>query len=517
MPRPPDYGIIYNWDGAPHGYSEVPQSMEAFLEKTYAPLRDTQVGALFWCVGEHAARWKSDVLELLGDVHGRIYENAQSYLFTENIRQMLERGEDPQSALIERGHALGLHVYASVRMNDNHFNGAQIEDLHALHHTELTQMRIEHPEWLLGDQTSEWFALSWNFAVPEVREHRLAHIAEVCRWYDWDGVELDWQRHAFHFPKDDAYRLRYLLTDLQRAVRRMTEALSKERGKPFYLAVRVAGSLEMCRHIGYDLPTWVDEGLVDLLIPAGGAATDSSLDVEGFVEMCRGTEVAVYPGFDGGLPDPFVGPEDAETKDRMRTRAIASRYHKAGAHGIYVFNWHANRDSRRELLCQIGSPETLRRTDKIYAATHRFLQREGPWRGAYGNDRIWGDVPVALKRTLTGEGPTIRLDIAEDLTTVPPERVALRVRLDQWVHGDVVRVWWNGTELEHPEIQYCTVHDPHRISDVSSAAWLCFEMDPSEMENGPLEVKVALAERNPKLACDMVLTDVELVIIYERI
>ena len=44
MPKHTDYGIIYNWDGAPHGCSEVPQSMEAFLEKVYAPLEDTQVG-----------------------------------------------------------------------------------------------------------------------------------------------------------------------------------------------------------------------------------------------------------------------------------------------------------------------------------------------------------------------------------------------------------------------------------------------------------------------------------------
>ena len=33
-----DYGIIYNWDGAPHGYSETPKSMEDFLLHTYAPL-----------------------------------------------------------------------------------------------------------------------------------------------------------------------------------------------------------------------------------------------------------------------------------------------------------------------------------------------------------------------------------------------------------------------------------------------------------------------------------------------
>ena len=216
MPTPPKYRVIYNWDGAPHGYSESPQSVSAFLEKAYAPLEDTQVGAHFWCIGEHAARWQSNVLEQLGDIHSRRYESAQSYTHTENIRQMVERGEDPQQAIIDHGHQLGMHVYASVRMNDNHFSGAQIADLETLHHTELTQMRIEHPEWLLGDQTSEWFALSWNFAVPEIREHRYAHIKEICERYDWDGVELDWQRHAFHLPTDEAYRLRYVLTDLQR-------------------------------------------------------------------------------------------------------------------------------------------------------------------------------------------------------------------------------------------------------------------------------------------------------------
>ena len=497
MPKHTDYGIIYNWDGAPHGCSEVPQSMEAFLEKVYAPLEDTQVGAHFWCIGEHAARWNSDVLELLGDFHDRRYENANNYTLTENVRQMLERGEDPQEALIERGHQLGLDVYASVRMNDNHFGGAQVEDLGKLHHTELTRMRIEHPEWLLGDQTSDWFAISWNFAVPEVREHRFLHIKEICELYDWDGVELDWQRHAFHFPEDDAYRLRYLLTDLQRAVRRMTDDIAKERGRPFYVAARVAGNLEMCRNIGYDVPAWIDEGLMDIIIPAGHASTDPSIDVDTFVQLCRGTDIAVYPGLDSGLPPSYL--------------AIASRYHRAGSDGIYVFNWHANRDSRRELLCQIGSPDTLRRKDKVYAATHRFIQKEGQWRGAYRLDQIWGEVPVALKRTLTDEGPTITLNVADDLSADIPESAELRVQLAQWVKGDLVHVYWDGSKLEDLDASYGS---PGHISDVSGAVWLCCQMDRSKVAVGPHKVKVTLSERNPKVVCDIVLTDVELVIRY---
>ena len=92
MPKPPAYGIIYNWDGAPHGFVEVPQSLEAFLDKVYAPMEGTQVGAHFWCVGEHAAKWKSDDLEVIGDLHGRRYESTFSYYLTENLLEMLERG-----------------------------------------------------------------------------------------------------------------------------------------------------------------------------------------------------------------------------------------------------------------------------------------------------------------------------------------------------------------------------------------------------------------------------------------
>jgi hypothetical protein len=529
MPERPQYRIIYNWDGAPHGYSPAPQSMAAFLEKAYAPLEDTQVDALFWSCGGQGSRWPSEVLEFIGEAEGRRYKSASAYTGTENIRQMYDRGEDPQEALIQRGHELGLHVYASIRMNDNHFGGAQVDDLGSLLRANRVEaLRAEHPEWLLGDRTAEWFALSWNMAIPQIRQRRYDHVEEVCQVYDWDGVELDWQRHAFHFPEDEAYRLRYALTDLQRAIRRMTENLGKERGRPVYLAARVAGSLETCRRIGYDVPKWVDEGLVDILIPAGNAVTDASIDVAGFVEICEGTDVAVCPGYDSNLPDPFVGPEEEGEKDILRTRAIASRYHRAGASGIYVFNWHANRDSKRPLLTTIGSTETLAGTDKIYAATHRFVQREGAWRGAYRVDRIYGEVPVPLYQTQTGDGPTVTLDVAEDFDARPAAALKLRMRINDWLDGDAVQVWWADAELPAPEIGYCRLDNPNppggafqppprwrTIGDWSTAVWLCWDFDPSQVATGKQSVRVALRQRNAQVDAPLILTDVELVIRYK--
>lgn len=518
MPRPPDYGIIYNWDGAPHSYSEHPQTTEQFLEKVYAVMRDTQVGAHFWSVGGEVARWRR------GDVDKRApkgYLSARQFTSTENVLGMYERGDDPHEAMIKRGHELGMHVYASVRMNDNHFGGMQPKGMSGSKHPSLTQFRREHPEYLIGDRTTEWFALSYDFSIAEVRKRRFDSIREVCELYDWDGVELDWQRHAFHFDEDYAYRFRYTLTDLQRAVRRLTEEISERRGEPFYLAARVNGYLDMCANIGYDIPRWVNEDLVDILIPAGGAATETEAEVAKFKELCEGTNVVVYPGFDTNVAGVSPHPEGGYVKDQMMNRGISARHHAQGADGIYVFNWHANGETRRDLLTTIGSPETLRRKDKIYAATRRYLVYEGDWRGAFRKDRIHGTVPVPLRETLTGDGPTMSIEVADDLSTDVPSSLELRVRLQDWVKDDVIRIEWDRSELSDFDWQYEHASDPYAnqfaspVSDVSDVVWLSKSLSPDVVTPGVHEVKVALVHRNSLIDSDIVVTDVELVVRFE--
>ena len=192
--------------------------------------------------------------------------------------------------------------------------------------------------------------------------------------------------------------------------------------------------------------------------------------------------MAVYPGFDGGLPGPWVGPEPADDKDRMRTRAIAARHWDHGADGIYAFNWHAGRDNRRELLNQVGRPESLAATDKVHAATHRVLQHEGPWRGASRNDRVRGTVPVALRETITESGPVIPLDVTDDFETHPPRALELRVHLSDWTRGDEVAVRWDGEELPAATVTYDTTGDRHGLSGVHAAAWVRFALAPSSGE-----------------------------------
>ena len=524
--RPPAYPVIYNWDGAPHDYSEYPQSVEQFVEKAYAPMKDTQVGAHFWCTGEHEAKWPSKTMEMAGESQGRLYDTVRSMRHNEGIRELLRKGENPYAALVKRGHELGMHVYASIRMNDNHFSGLQLEDMAEASIEGLTPWRKQHPEWCLGPrQAPKWFAASWNFAIPQIREHRLQHITEVCKLADWDGVELDWQRHAFHLPLDDASRLSYILTDLQRALRSMTQRLGRERGRPFYLSVRVATTLEACRRIGYDLKTWVREDLCDMMAAGGGAGTDYGVEVEAFLDLLKGTGIRFYPGFDSGFWGAHQGLKPHRQWHEAMVRAAASGYWERGADGIYCFNWHANERTRRPLLTTVGSPRTLKGTDKVYATLHRYIggwpfsePKEGAWAGADLHDRLYGETPVALYRTLTEEGPRFHVGVYDD--TVQEARdgnlktAELQVELKHRSVSDKVEVSLDGAPLPEPQVRNVAAEDPDNPADVAEDSWLVWKLQPDQAARGTHVVQVRLLERDARLRPPLVVQSVEIHLNY---
>ncbi len=502
------YRIIYNWDGAPHHYDEYPQAMEAFLQKVYAPLAGTQVDALFWCMGIHEATWLSDDLPVKGDSVGRVYDSVLAMRDTESLRSMLERGEDPYAAMVARGRELGIDVWPSIRMNDQHF--WSIQDLEAMQGStahEMTALRKEHPEWCLGDQAPGWCATSWNMAVPEVRAHKLELITQACRLADWDGVELDWQRHAFHLPAEHEYRLRYALTDLQRAVRRMTRELGEERGRPFPVAVRVAATREACRRIGYDLETWVEEGLCDLLIGGGNSGTDQCFETEEFLRLVEGTEIQVYPGFD------FDSRQQANRliphglwRDRWFA-GMAQGHLDRGAHGIYVFNWHAEETLRRESLTTMGSTETLRGLDKAYTAVHRSIGTNPLRKDSERDDRLYGEVPVDLHRTLTGDGPTFHL------STHDPGAAAAQLLIEMEHFSptvDEVAVSLDGAALGPPVVRNQAAEDPQSPADVHENSWLVWDLEPAQAASGAHEIQVVLVKRDPRLRPPLTVANVEI-------
>ena len=515
----PNYGIMYNWDGAPHGYSEYPQSLAQFLDKVYAPLADTQVGALCWCVGVHEVPWPSEQLDVVGASTERHYDSVQTMRHTENIRAFFERGDDLYGALVQRGRELGMAVLPSLRMNDNHFWDLRPGNLGGLQRSELTPLRQQQPEWLLGEeQAPGWASTSWNMAIPQVRTYVLQRVVEACRLADWDGVELDWQRHAFHLPADDAYRLRYVLTDLMRAVRAQTDQIAQERGRPFHVAVRVATTFEACRRIGYDVETWVRDGLCDVVISGGNSGTDPGAEVERFVELCQPHGVCFYAGFDsdGRQQARRLLPHGAWRVDWFR--GLAQDQLARGADGVYVFNWHGHAQTHRPLLTTMGSAATLAGLDKVYTALHRSI---GPKTGnrvdAERDDRLYGEVPVTLYPTLTDSGPSFHVRVGDEVETEGELAAAeLQIEMAHWSSADRIEVMLDGVALAAPVVRDAAAEDAADPGDVSENAWLCWRLTAAQVGRGVHQVRLRVLERDGRLRVPLRVEQVEIYLQYRR-
>ena len=318
-----------------------------------------------------------------------------------------------------------------------------------------------------------------------------------------------------------------------------------------YIAVRVAGSIEQSLRQGYDVEGWVAEGLADVIIPAGNAATDGSIEVaewkamigraQGRLKPAGEGSVLVWPGFDNGLPrggteapeDTVVGPEPGAVLESLHTRALAMRYLSSGADGIYIFNWHQGArfnwlgdrysyTGGRALLNEVGAVATLRYKDKVYPAAHRVTKKEGAWRGAFDVDRLWGEVPVPLLPTTTGRGPVITLDLGDEgllEPEAPPCTVQLRLRLTEWtgLGLDEIAVFWDGEALPTGQIVPGSnggsgsgpVPLQHFNMAASTVVWHSWTLSPTQVISGKHRCEVALMKRNPQVASQITLTDCE--------
>ena len=370
----------------------------------------------------------------------------------------------------------------------------------------LTQLRQDHPEWCLGtEQAPRWAATSWNMSVPEVRDYRFQYIAEACRTADWDGVELDWQRHAFHLPEDDAYRLRYTLTDLQCAVRRLADEIAAERGRPFYVAVRVGATLETCRRVGYDLEAWLRDDLCE---------------VEKYLELGRENRVQLYPGFDSHWEAGSDRLIAAKEWLAAWQRGLAKGFYDRGAHGIYIFNWHATHTSHRHLLTTLGSSATLEHSDKVYAPIYRFTRSRSELRyGAERDDRLLGELPVALYPTLTEGGPTFHLTVHDDLAGAAEAghllAVELHIELEHYTPEDQISIQLDGETLDRPAARNTAAENPADPSDVHENSWLVWPLTPDRVGRGEHAIEVRLQERDLRLRPPLVVQHVEIHIKYD--
>jgi hypothetical protein len=490
--------------GAPD--MEAPIGIEGLVRQTIDPLRDTLVDTLYWQLGTDpywgtpthrlsdwyshntrvGTRWGADRDRFQTAGQWRIYQNAQ---------QLIDEGTDSAAVVIEHGHRAGLEVFLSLRFNDGHDSrlagGPDDPD--------LAPFKRRHPEWLLGEPGFGRFA--YNFALPEVRQYRTALIREAIANYDLDGLDLDFCRQPTLFKSGEAAGGAALITGILRQARAALDAKLGKAGRRLLLSVRVPPSLDYNRRQGLDVPAWIGQRLVDLVVVGDPGGWNYRLPVEDYRKLARGTDCQViaqnlcaYKEDRGRSAAVLFGERNYYSTEQFR--AVAARHWQAGADGIFLWNQHFLKFDRdagfdRQSWKEVGDPRLLARKDKHYLV------------GPTGRG---GSLPIVL--AAAGAAAEVNVEIADDLASARREGVlreaTLRLLIEQLTALDRLELRLNGARLDPAAAR-------KRLN--YNDCWLDFDVS-AGMRNGNNALALKVVARNAHVAAPLSLRSVEVLVRY---
>ncbi len=453
--------IVYN-DDAGAAWEASP---EAFINARLRQTVNTQVDLVTF-----DPRWLDDVCLYPTKVAEVVHGNA-----------LIQAGYDPVQLALQYCHEHNIEFFPTIRMNDIH------DALPGLVEQRATWKK-EHPDYLLGThedwdkypQSSphKWW-VSKDYAISAVRDRQFLQIQELCENYDIDGIELDWFRSPQFFrptldlqpttPEQNA-----MMNDFMRRIRKMTERVSRQRGRPLLVAVRIPMSVQRSLSIGLDIVTWLRDDLCDIVTVGGG-----------YVPMAMAPQVREMAEFVHQYDRPLYAcisasgmREELNSVEAWRGAAMNIWY--AGADAVYTFNFFPAEPDER--LSQMGSPETLRGLDKIYAIDYIVVEDfEGDLRpGLVAPDRL-------PRQVQAGTWTELHLPVGENVAANAPAGKSavtqLRIRCEQLPESAEIIAQLNGQDL-----------GAGLRSEVSgNANWLSWQPNPSEVRLGENIIKLTNA------------------------
>lgn len=461
--------IIFNNDGCDAVYYTDEATPQCLLEQRTTSLLGKQVDTIAyctWCSGfgyfSHATKLADvfDTTAVAGAPDGIGFSNNK-------VGAFIEQGTDPLDIMVDFCKRHGIEIWWTMRMNDTH------DRYGAWYSASLyPPFKKENPGCVIEPNNPKVTAV--NYGMERVRETALAYIREVCENYDVDGIDLDFYRHLLYFPsnadlKDATQEERDMMTDLMRKVRAMTEEVGMKRGRPILVSVRVPDDVGYCKAKGFDIQTWLDEGLVD------------TMEVTGYVRL-NPWETSVALGHKYGVPV-FAGLSETRMKDKgprgsnecYRGRAVNAW--AAGADAIYLFNAF---NPNHPLWNELGDPEALESRDKLFTTGCRGFE---PYIHQWIKDgyRFLGRDPVSPERPkLFEEGKPVKiaLTVGQQVESKDGRKPSAELQLRlAGVDGKDVAVAVNGTSLGEEK-------------KLEEAQWYSWTVDPAVLKKGENEITV---------------------------
>jgi hypothetical protein len=277
--------------------------------------------------------------------------------------QYLLNGGDIVQLFMDRCRLRGQTPFISFRLNDGHHKewvdakpGDKI-DPWAIQG--VTRFYRDHPEYRIGPDLHDWSQRVQNWAIPEVRAHKLAFIQELCENYDFEGLELDFMRYFSYFQlgKTTSKERAAIMTSFIGQVRELLNHTSRD-GKHRWLCARVPAFIAAWDPMGIDLPAMVGAGL-DMVNLSTNYFTAQQTDLPAIRRMIP--QASVYNEMThvtwNGKP---VGGGYDSRKDRRTTPeqyyTTANLAYARGADGMCLFNFAYYREYGEPYRGPFGEP-----------------------------------------------------------------------------------------------------------------------------------------------------------------
>lgn len=391
-----DFRIIHNNDGtdmlANLWFGSRPLTLDD-VNAAVDMVAGTQVTTYMMCTGSSATYYRSAISNMLGDDRGgalvNAYDSATYAIYKrywDNAIALESQGTDMISASLKRAKSHGLETFITIRLNDLHF-----ADTTNACKMAMEDFWLKNPQYWTNDASIGYNSSgAYDYSHPEVRSHKLSLIQEQIGLYGGliDGVDLDFMRFIVYFKADSARANMPLMTDFVKKVREMVDSASHSLGRPLLLSARVAPSVAENEAHGLDIKEWLKLGLLDFVSIGTHWRGDPAMPVGQFrKDLGDLLNVPLYGSIDdGGFRSSAPG-ASREFWTHGALRGMASYILSQGADGLYLFNYYFGRYYEKQhkaeegeqstpqydrvicpqMLQELGSIETLRRRNKVYA------------------------------------------------------------------------------------------------------------------------------------------------------
>ncbi|HYF34361.1 MAG TPA: hypothetical protein VD994_03640 [Prosthecobacter sp.] len=448
-----EFGLMQNMDGDLSFTGATPELSVTKLLQLIDDTADVGVNTLMQSIGAGSdiLYYPTKVASTWGWRETKYSDDPRWKVRIQRCRTATDAGLDAPRIAGERCRERGLKFFPSYRMNDAHYCSDP------LNYPLTGRFWMEHQDATIGVSPvagHEPYRHLLNFARADVRAYRLAVIFEaIDRYADlMDGFELDFNRFQIFFPPGEAEANAHHITDFVRQVRSRLDQLAKQRGRQMTLVARVPPTLANCRWSGLAVADWMQEGLVDVVIPAQVMTLSHDMPIDEFVAAAKGTYCQIYGSIYGrsGYNWPFNISHDTAAYAAEVTRtpdtaqifgAVLNQLH-LGAGGIQLYNFDfLQSPMMTQVTAGLNDPAAILKGNRRYQVTQAYFKDH---ENGYEYRK---QLPAALQ---PGKPLTLRLLIGEDLVKSAPAYAGLRIGLhgaNQSYAGTSLTVHLNGRVL----------------------------------------------------------------------